>query len=97
VCRLDDLVKQRLKRRIDVEQVHARGCNHHITGRHVGHADDTLQHLAAVVVDDVVVFGLGQRLDQFIGRVGARMDEFGQFLQEAALVFSLGGARRMGV
>ncbi|MEN9467454.1 MAG: hypothetical protein RL081_1455, partial [Pseudomonadota bacterium] len=47
--------------------------------------------------DDFVVFRLGQRLDQFIGRVRARVDELGQLLQEGALVFLVGQARGMWI
>jgi len=97
VRRLDHLVQQFLEGRIDIKQVHAGGRHHHIASRHVGHANDAFQHLTAVVVNDAVVLGLGQGLDQLVGGVGAGVNEFGQFLQEAALVFSLFGARRMGV
>ena len=94
---LDHLVQQLVKRRIDVEHVHARGGHHHVTRRHVGHADHALEHEAALAVDDVVVFGLGQGFDQLIGGVGSGVDEFGQFLQKAALVFAGARARRKGI
>jgi hypothetical protein len=68
-----------------------------IAGGHVGHADHTLEHQSALGVDDLVVLGLGQGLDQLIGRIGSGVDELRQFLQETSLVFALGVARRVGV
>ena len=90
VRRVDDDVQDLVIRRIDVDQVHARRGHHHVAGRKLGHADDALEHHARVGPDDVVVFGVGQGLDQLGLRVRTRMDELGDLLQESALVFPLG-------
>ena len=88
-------MQDRFVGRIDVDQVHAGGRHHRIAGRHVCHANHALEHLARFGVDDLVVFSLGQGLDQFILRVRAGMKEFGELLQKTALVFPLGMTRRM--
>ena len=94
---VDHLVQQLVHGVFDVEQVHARGRQHHIAGGHVGHADHALEHQTALGVDDLVVLGLGQGLDQLIGRVGSRVDELREFLQKTPLVFALGVARGVRV
>jgi hypothetical protein len=84
---VDHQVQQLVVGRVDVEHVHARGRHHHVAGRHVGDADHAFEHDARLGVDDVVVLGLGQGLDQLVLGVGPGMDELGELLQESALVF----------
>ena len=88
---VDHQVQQRVERRVDVDQVHARRGDHHVAGRHVGHAQHAFEHHARLGADDVVVLGVGQRFDQLVARVGAGMDEFGELLEKAALVFAFDG------
>ena len=95
--RVDHVVQQLVERGVDVDQVHAGGSHHHVTGRHVGHPDHALQHDTRVGTDHIVVFGLGQGFDQLVGRVRARVDELGHFLQEGALVFFFRMTRRVRV
>jgi hypothetical protein len=93
VRRVDHEVQDLVVRRIDVDQVHARRRDHDVAGGEVRHADHALEHDARLGVDDVVVFGVGERLDQLIAGVRAGMDELGDLLQERALVlFSCGRA-----
>ena len=82
-------VQHLVKRGIDVEQVHARRGHHHIASAHVSHADHTFKHGARLGTNDVVVLRLGQGFDQLVGRVGAGVNELGQFLQKTALVLTV--------
>ena len=84
-------------RRVDVDQVHARCRHHHVAGREVRHADHALEHHARFGADDLVVLGVRECLDQLGPGVGAGMDELRDLLEEGALVFLVGGARRMRV
>jgi hypothetical protein len=89
---VDDQMQQRVVRRVDVHQVHARGGNHHVAGRHVGHAQHAFEHHARFGADHLVVLGVGQGFDQLVARVGTGVDEFGQLLEKAALVFPFNGS-----
>jgi hypothetical protein len=94
---VDDGMDQFVHGCMDTEQVHTRGRHHHIARRHVSHANHALQHDAGLSNNDVVVLGFGQRRYEFSGRVGAGMDELGQFAQEGTLIFFVGRSRRMWV
>ncbi|MCY1368042.1 hypothetical protein D9M69_550010 [compost metagenome] len=84
---VDDQVQQLVVGCVDVEHVHARGRHHHIAGRHVGDADHAFEHDPRFGVDDVVVLGVGEGLDQFILGVRPGVDELRELLQETAFVF----------
>ena len=84
--RVDDEVQQFVVRRVDVQHIHARCGHHHVTSGHVGDADHPFEHHARFGVDDVVVFGLGERLDQLVRGVWSGVDELCKFLQEATFV-----------
>ena len=87
---VDDEVQQFIKRRIDVDQVHARRGHHDIASRHVGHADHAFEHFAALLADDIVVLGFHQGFDQLGFGVRAGVEHFSELLQKAALVFRFG-------
>ena len=74
------MVQHFVKRGFNVQQIHARGGHHDIARGHVGHANHPFEHQAALGIDDVVVLGLGQRFDQLVCGVWARMEKFGEFL-----------------
>ena len=95
--RLNHLVQQLVKGRINRQQVHAGRGHHDIAGGHVGHADHAFEHESAFAVDDVVMLGISECGDQFIRRVGAGMNKFGEFLQERAFVSTFGMARKVRV
>ena len=82
---------------IDVQHIHARGRDHDVTGGVIGHANHAFEHDAGFRANDLVVFGFRQGFDEFILGIESRMNEFDNFLQESALVFALGMARRMRV
>ena len=95
--RVDHLVHQHIHGVFDVEQIHPGRRHHDIASGHVGHADHTLDHQTALGIDDLVVLGLRQSLDQLGRRVGTGVDELCQFLQKTPLVFALGCARGVRV
>ena len=86
----DHQVQLLVKRRVDVDQVHARRGHHDIARCHVGQTDHAVEHDPGFGVDDLVVLGLGQRFGQFLARIGSRADEFDEFLQQTAPVRLLG-------
>ena len=90
-------VHQVIHGRLDVNHVHPRCGNHHVAGRHIGHANDAFEHGAGLGSNDVVVFGLGQGFDQLVGRVRAGVDKFSEFLKKSTLVFFFRGMRGVGV
>jgi hypothetical protein len=95
---VDHDMQQRVVRGVDVHQVHARRSDHHVARGHVGHAQDAFEHDARLGADHVVVFGVRQGFDQLVTGVRSGMDEFGEFLKKAALVFPFdGGAFRVRV
>jgi hypothetical protein len=94
---VDDDIEDVVVGRIDVDQVHPRRGDHHVAGGLVRHPDHALEHHARFGADDVVVFRVGQGLDQLGLRVRSGMDELGNLLQECALVFLFGSARRVRV
>ena len=94
--RVDHQVQQFVHRGVDVQHVHARARHHDVTGAHIGHADYTFQHGAAVGTDDLVVFGLGQGFDQLGAAVGAGVQELGQFLQKTAFILAHWRGQRRG-
>jgi hypothetical protein len=96
VAGVDDDFEHLVVRSVDVEQVHARCRHHDVAGRHVGHADHAFEHRAALGVDQLTLFGVGQGLDQLVLAVGAGRDELHHALEEAAL-FDDGGAGRVWV
>ena len=63
---VDDDVQQRVVRRVDVDEVHARCCDHYVASRHVGHAKDALEHDARLCAYNIVVFGICERFDQLV-------------------------------
>ena len=87
MCGVDDQMQHLVKRRVDVQHVHAWRSHHHVTRRHVGDANHAFKHDPRFGVDDLVVLGLGEGLDQLVFRVRARVDEFREPLQESTLVF----------
>ena len=82
----DDRTEQFVVGRVDVQQVHARRGHHHVAGTHVGHAQHAFEHLARFGLDQLAVFGIGQRGDQFGAGIGARGDEFDQAFEQRSLV-----------
>ena len=91
VAGADDDVEHLVVRRVDVEQVHVAARDHHVAGGHVGHPDDALEHHPRLGLDQLLVLGVGERLDELVARVGARRDEVEELLEKGAL---LGAARR---
>ncbi|MDT4831599.1 hypothetical protein FQZ97_651160 [compost metagenome] len=89
---LDHRVQQRVEGRVDVHEVHARRRDHHVTGRHVGHAQHAFEHHARFGADHLVVLGIGEGFDQLVARIGAGVDEFGELLEKATLVFPFNGS-----
>ena len=79
---VDHLMQQLVKGRINGQQIHARCSHHGIACCHVCHANHAFQHEAALGIDDLVVFGFGQRFNQLVFGVWARVNELCQFLQE---------------
>ena len=90
------LAQQGIDARPHIQKVHARGRHHHIARAHIGHADNAFKHQAGLGTNDVVVLGFGQRFYEFVGGVGAGVNEFGQLLQKTAFVFPVTGGARGG-
>ena len=76
MCGVDDQVKQFVERRINVDDVHPWCCDHHIASRHIGHAYDAFEHLAALCAYDFIVLRFDQGLYQLVFRVGAGVKHF---------------------
>jgi hypothetical protein len=83
---VDHQVQQFVVGRIDVDHVHARRRDHHIARGHVGDADHAFEHHPRFGVDDVVVLGVGEGLDQLVLGVRPGVQELGELLQESAFV-----------
>lgn len=79
---VNDLVQQLVKGRVNGQQIHARSSHHGVTCCHVCHANHALEHEAALGIDDLVVFGFDQRLDELVFGVGAGVKELSQFLEK---------------
>ena len=97
VASVDHAVQQQIVGIVDIDQIHPRRRHHHVASRHVGHADDALDHCARLGPDDVVLLRLGQGFDQLVGRVRPRMDELSDLLQKGPFVFTIRKARGMRV
>ena len=85
---------------VDVELVHVLARHHHVAGRHVGHADDALEHHPRLGLDQLLVLGIGQRFDQLVFRVRPWRDQVDELFQQAAPILRrcalLGSARSAG-
>ena len=68
---VDDLVHQLVRACVDVQEVNPRHGHHHITRRHVSHANHTFQHGTALCANHIVVFGVRQGFKQLVFRVWA--------------------------
>ncbi len=94
---INDDTQQFIAGRMDVDKVHARSRNHHVSGRHFSHAKHTFEHESGFGTDDIVVLGISERLDQFSSGIRSRVDEFSELLEECALVILFGQARGLGI
>ena len=86
VAGVDDDVQHLLERRVDVEQVHVAARDHDVAGGHVGHPDHALEHHPRLGLDQLLVLGVGERLDQLVARVRAGRDEVEELLEERAFL-----------
>ena len=66
MCSLNDAVQQNIVGVFNVDQVHARGRHHDITRCHIGHANDAFEHRTRLGVNNVVLLGFSQGVDQLI-------------------------------
>ncbi len=73
-------VQHGIKRVSNVDQLHAGAGHHHVAGAHIGHANHTFEHFARFGTYELVVLSLYQGVEQFIGGVGAGVNELSNFL-----------------
>ena len=85
--RVNHRAQQRFVRRVNVEHVHARRGHHHLLGRHLRQAQHAFEHHAAVGVNQLLVLGLGQRVNQLMRRIHARVQKFNEPAEKTPLVF----------
>jgi hypothetical protein len=69
---------------IDVEQVHARCRDHHVAGGQPGHPDHALEHHPRLRSDQLLLLGVGQRLDELVAGSGSWCDQLEELLEQIA-------------